>query len=236
VENIMSSKLFTTRQGTVLLGVIAAIIAAIALIVYLNNYRNSVGANSTVRVLVAAKLIQKGTPGDVISTTSGYYEATNLPKKQVETGAIVDPASLSGKVALADISPAQQLTESDFGTATSSVVNQLGSNQRAVVVSLGSPESVGGQIGAGSHVDVWATTSQQASNGANSASEKLLYQNMYVLNASTNGGNVTLRTSPQQAGVIIYAAQNSHIWLALRPTIATVTKSTVVGPSNLAGH
>ena len=33
----MSSKLFTTRQGTVLLGVIAAVIAAIALIVYLNH-------------------------------------------------------------------------------------------------------------------------------------------------------------------------------------------------------
>jgi hypothetical protein len=35
VDNIMSSKLFTTRQGTVLLGVIAAVIAAIALLVYL---------------------------------------------------------------------------------------------------------------------------------------------------------------------------------------------------------
>ena len=37
MENIMSSKLFTTRQGTVLLGVIAAVIAAIALLVYLNQ-------------------------------------------------------------------------------------------------------------------------------------------------------------------------------------------------------
>ena len=33
MDNIMSSKLFTTRQGTVLLGVIAAVIAAIALVV-----------------------------------------------------------------------------------------------------------------------------------------------------------------------------------------------------------
>ena len=44
MENITSSKLFTTRQGTVLLGVIAAIIAAIALIVYLDHYRSSVNA------------------------------------------------------------------------------------------------------------------------------------------------------------------------------------------------
>ena len=54
MENIMSSKLFTTRQGTVLLGVIAAVIAAIALIVYLNHYRNSV-AQPDVQVLVANK-------------------------------------------------------------------------------------------------------------------------------------------------------------------------------------
>ena len=42
----MSSKLFTTRQGTIWLGVIAAVIAAIALIVYLNNYRNSVNGST----------------------------------------------------------------------------------------------------------------------------------------------------------------------------------------------
>ena len=42
MENITSSKLFRTRQGTILLGVVAAVLAAIALIVYLNQYRNSI--------------------------------------------------------------------------------------------------------------------------------------------------------------------------------------------------
>ena len=233
MENIMSSKLFTTRQGTVLLGVIAAVIAAIALIVYLNSYRNSVAANQTVRVLVANRLIQKNTPGDVIQSTPGMYVATDLPKKQVESGAILNSETLSGKVALADISPQQQLTAADFGPATPSVINDLNRKQRAVVVPLGSPEAVGGQIAAGSHVDVWVSTSQQASNGANAAGEKLLYQDMYVLNAGADGGNVTLRTTPVQAGVIIYASQNSHIWLVLRPTVATNTKAPIVGSNSL---
>ncbi len=148
MENIMSSKLFTTRQGTVLLGVIAAVIAAIALIVYLNHYRNSVNAERTVSVLVAQRLIQKGTPGDVIRTTAGLYRSTGIPKGQVETGAIVSPATLAGKVALTDISPGQQLTAADFGPATGSVATKLDRNQRAVVVSLGSPQQVGGQIAA----------------------------------------------------------------------------------------
>jgi hypothetical protein len=66
----MSSKLFTTRQGTVLLGVIAAVIAAIALLVYLNHYKSTV-AKPNVDVLVAKRLILSGTTGAVIRTAGG---------------------------------------------------------------------------------------------------------------------------------------------------------------------
>src|SRR4051794_1908209 len=178
----MSSKLFTTRQGTVLLGVIAAVIAAIALIVYLDNYRNSV-TQPPVKVLVANKLIQKGTPGDVIRTTSGYYTVSSIPQKQVETGAIVNPQSLAGKVALTDISGGQQLTAADFG-AGSGLTTVLGRNDRAVVVPLGSPQAVGGQITAGSHVDLWVTTSGQGSSGVSRPISALLYQDVSVLNVN----------------------------------------------------
>ena len=82
MENISSSKLFTTRQGTVLLGVIAAVIAAIALLVYLNHYRSSV--NATVQVLVAKKTIPQGTSGDVLAKSTGFYEVAQIPKGQLE--------------------------------------------------------------------------------------------------------------------------------------------------------
>jgi Flp pilus assembly protein CpaB len=233
VENITSSKLFTTRQGTITLGVIAAIIAAIALIVYLNQYRNSHSGNAAISVLVAQKLIQKDTPGDVIRTTSGYYSPTSIAKGQVETGAIVDPATLSGEVALSDISPGQQLTATDFGPATTnSVINQLSRNQRAVVIPLGSPQQVGGQIAAGSHVDVWTLLTAQT-NGVSKPVARELFQNMYVL--GVNGGNVTLRATPTQAGTLIYASQNSQPWLVLRPTVASVTKPPVISSNNLGG-
>jgi Flp pilus assembly protein CpaB len=228
VENITSSKLFTTRQGTIMLGVIAAVIAAIALIVYLNQYRNSHSGGATISVLVAQKLIQQGTTGDVIRTTNGLYAPTPFPKDQVESGAIVDPATLSGKVLTTDVSPGQQLTESDFGpTNGTSVVDHIGPSQRALVVTLGSPQQVGGQIAAGSHVDVWVTgANQSASNGANTRSVALLYQNMYVL--GVNGGNVTFRVTPVQAGRLIWASQNATLYLALRPTVGTVTKPPVI--------
>jgi Flp pilus assembly protein CpaB len=235
VENIMSSKLFTTRQGTVLLGVIAAVIAAIALIVYLQHYRSSI-VKPPVDVLVAQKLIQQGTPGDVIRTTAGYYAVRSIPEKQVETGAIVSPASLAGKVALTDIAGGQQLTAADFG-AGGGVANELNSNQRAVVVPLGSPQEVGGQISAGSLVDVWVSTTGQSSNGVSTPVVRELFQGMYVLTAGTNGGNVTLRATPTQAGQLIWASQNAEIWLVLRPTIAsTQHKPPVISAGQVTGH
>lgn len=226
MENITSSKLFTTRQGTIFLGVIAAIIAAIALVVYLNHYRSSVSP-PPVSVLVAKKAIPQGTSGDVLAKSTSFYEVTQLPKDQVLSGAITDSSTLTGKVALTDINPNAQLTDAQFGAA-SGVQYQLSPNQRAVVVDLGSPQAVGGQIGVGSHVDFWITSSGQASNGVTRPIAKLLFQDLYVL--GVNGANVTLRAlTPTQAGQIIFASTNDEIWLALRPAIGTKTKPPVIG-------
>jgi Flp pilus assembly protein CpaB len=231
VESISSSKLFTTRQGTIMLGVIAAIIAAIALIVYLNHYRNSVSP-PPVSVLVAKKTIPQGTSGDILAKSTSFYEVTQLPKDQVLTGAITDSATLAGQVALTDINPNSQLTAAQFGLA-SGVQYKLGPNQRAVVVALGSPQAVDAQIGPGSHVDVWVTSSAQASNGVSKPIAKLLFQNMYVL--GLNGANVTLRATPTQSGQLIFASSNDQIWLVLRPTIGTTPKPPVIGASQVTG-
>jgi Flp pilus assembly protein CpaB len=228
----MSSKLFTTRQGTVLLGVIAAIVAAIALIVYLNNYRSSV-VQPSVGVLVATKAIPQGMSGDVLAKSTSFYEVAKIPHNQVLSGAITDASTLTGKVALADINPNSQLTAAQFGAA-SGVQYSLAPAQRAVVVDLGSPQSVGGQIAAGSHVDFWVLTGSQGSSGVNVPVAKLLFQDMYVL--GLNGANVTLRAdTPTQAGQIIYASNNDEVWLALRPTVGTKTKPPAISARQVTG-
>ena len=236
MDNIMSSKLFTTRQGTVLLGVIAAVIAAIALLVYLNHYRNSVnGKTAPLTVLVAKSLIQKGTSGDVVGKTALYQESS-IPTSQVKSGAFVDPSTLTGKVALKDIYPGQQLTSADFGATTNSLTEQLARNQRAVVVALDSPQQVGGQITAGSHVDVWISFNGQGANGVSRPIVRELFQNMTVLNVPSSGGNVTLQATSSQAGTLIFASENAQIWLVLRPTVAsTDSKPPVISVNNLLG-
>src|SRR3954465_3025563 len=100
-----------------MLGIGAPGLAAIAFLVYRNNCRSSVNSGAQpVSVLVAKSLIQKGTPGNVVGTT-GLYELTRIPKKQVKTGAFVDPATLTGKVAATNIFPGEQITAADFVAA-----------------------------------------------------------------------------------------------------------------------
>src|ERR1700759_5566418 len=99
----------------------AAVIAAIALIVYLNHYKNSVnGTAASAQVLVAKSLIQQGTPGSVIGTT-GLYKVVSIPNDQLKAGAFNDASSLNGQVAVANIYPSQQLTSSDFSAASNSL-------------------------------------------------------------------------------------------------------------------
>jgi Flp pilus assembly protein CpaB len=230
VENITSSKLFRTRQGTLVLGVVAAVLAAIVLIVYLREYRNSVTKGEVLQVLVAKSLIPKNTSGNTIAST-GLYKLETLAKNDVQAGAFVSPGSLNGTVALQQINPGQQLTSSDFGTPSNPLVPQLSRGQRAVVIPLDSPSEVGGQITAGDHVDVWVL----ATRGATPVAHEML-QNMLVMNGgTTGGGNVTLNATPQQAGELIYASNNAKIWLVLRPTRGSVIRPPSVTLNNLVG-
>jgi Flp pilus assembly protein CpaB len=231
VENIMSSKLFRTRQGTILLGVAAAVLAAIALVVYLHQYRSSVNHGAvTERVLVAKKLIRKNTSGDIVAST-GLYTYKAIAKSQIVTGTLVDTSELAGKVAITDINPGDPLTAADFATGSTSPATQLTKGQRAVVVPLDTSSAVGNQIGAGDSVDVNALITQPS--GASIVREIL--QNMYVLGVGTDG-NVTIRATPRQAAELIYASGNEKIWLTLRPPVGTVTKPTQITLNNLLGR
>lgn len=233
MENIMSSKMLTTRRGTVFLGIGAAVLAAIVLLVYLNQYRNSVnGGTQAVSVLVAKSLIQKGTPGAVVGST-GLYTVSSIPKKEVKSGAFVDPKTLTGKAAAADIYPGQQLTATDFtGSVGNALTENLSRDQRAVVVPLDTAAEIGGSLSAGDRVDVWVALDAQTSNGVTRPIVREVLQDMHVL--AVNGGNVTLRATPVQSGVLIYATQNAKIWLALRPAVgSTQSRPPVVSITDL---
>jgi pilus assembly protein CpaB len=218
-QNILSSRLFSTRGGTIAVGAFAALLALLILLLYLSNYRNSVrNSNAPVPVLVAQRLIPQGTAGDVLGTTGGF-EATEVAKNTVKEGALTDPALLRGRVAVADVYPGQQLTLADFTpTATATLGSRLAGKQRAMSIPLETVQGMIGQIVAGDRIDIYANL-----NGV----IKAIMQNVLVLGVSggTTGGvgtsssasSMTLRVSPSGASRLAFASDNGKIWVILRP-------------------
>jgi pilus assembly protein CpaB len=208
----LTRRIFATRSGTLAIGVIAAALAALLLLVYLNRYRNNLNAqNAAVSVLVAKSLIQKGTPGDLIGTKS-LFQATSVPKAQLKTGALTDPSTLRGLVALTDIFPGQQLTIQSFGAVRAgAVASQLSAFERAVAIPVDATHGLIGEVQAGDHVDVLVGLS----GGTAGSIIKTLLQDVPVL--LTTGNSLTLRVSDAQASRLAWASDNGKIWATLRP-------------------
>ena len=98
-QQAITSKISNSRGLTLALGIGAALLAAILLLVYLNRYRSSVDAeNAATPVLVAKNLIPKGTSGTIIAKQQ-LFQVASLPKNDLKVGAISDPAYLNGRVA-----------------------------------------------------------------------------------------------------------------------------------------
>jgi Flp pilus assembly protein CpaB len=228
-----ANKLFSTRGGTLVLAGLAALIAAIAVAVYVKHYRDSVKTGATpATVLVAKTLIRKGTPGTEIATKE-LFQAQSIRESQLVPGAISDTSSIAGKVAKTDILPRQQMTVSDFTTASGGIASQLTAGERAITLPIDSAHGMLGQVQAGDSVDVYAgfqvtpvdSLGQPISSGLARPVLRLIMQNVTVLAVTNKNANfggtasssVTLRATPAQAENLAFASDNGKLWIVLRP-------------------
>jgi Flp pilus assembly protein CpaB len=222
-------KMLSTRGGTVALGGVAALLAAFVLLLYLNQYRSSVAADSEpVTVLVAKTLIEKGMPGDVVGLRK-LFQPDEAPQSQVKDGAITDPSTLRGRVAVEDIYPGQQLTVTDFAGTTDAIGAKLAGKHRAIAVPVDAARGLVGRVEPGDRVDVLAGFNVLGNTGAGQGRPvvKVMMQNALVLDApaQTAAGiaagnqtaNVVLRVNRDQATEIAWAVDNGKVWLVLRP-------------------
>ena len=221
----IAQNLFTTRRGSLLVGAAAAVLAGIILLAYLHQYRNSVNsASAPVSVLVAKNLIQKGTPGDIIGTSS-QFQVASVPKGQLQVGALTDPAALSGRVAVTDIYPGQQLTAAYFAYAPPGTLQtKISGSDRAISVQIDAEHGMVGQIGAVDHIDIFVGVNRLGSGGTQPII-KLLMEDITVLRAplGTGAGLYTLRATGRQAAVLAYASDNGKLWFVLRPASGAKT-------------
>ena len=248
--------MLSTRQGTITLAVISAIVAAAILIFAMQRYRSSVDAKGKPEtVLVANGVIQKGTSGDAIAAQR-LFSPTRIIAKQASAGAIADAALLRGKVAAATIYPGEQLTAADF-TVGGGLAAQLAPNQRAVTVPFDASHGLIGQAGPGDHVDVYAGWYANSNGGSASHNGllRLLIPDVLVLAEAQGssggvggghggqGANITLEVDDSQAGELAFASDQGNLWLTLRPgngsapppavvTVNSILASTPTAPTS----
>jgi Flp pilus assembly protein CpaB len=249
----IAQKLTSSRGGTLAVAALAAVLAGASILVYLNRYRQSVQAEGApVTVLVANKIIQKGTPGTAVAE-QGLFRPATVRESQLRNGAFSDPASLRGQVATRDIVRGQQLTTAEFTSGGSSVASTLTGAERVISVPLDSAHGLVGSIQKGDHVDVFAGFNVSSSAGGQARPMlRLVAQNIPVVSVGAASGslgnnattNVSLEVHPRQAAELAFTADNGKLWLVIRPPHGAksskpgiVTAQTVllgVPPLNLA--
>jgi len=234
MSNTLTGKVsgrMSSRGWAIALGIGAVVLAAILLVVYLDRYRSRVaGENAPTPVLVAKQLIPAGTPGTLVASNS-MYAPTTLPAKEVEVGAIADPAYLSGRAAAADIFPGQQFTSTDFAASdTASVDSQITGTQRAISISIDNVHGSLSQLQAGDSVDIYLSVAGVV---------RLFEPNVKVLTVPSvpgpsGGSNLVLRIETGEAAKWAYAADNTQFYFVLRPVVgAKQTKPSQANASTL---
>ena len=220
MQHVLSGRMFTSRSGALSLGVVAALLAALLLVVYLRSYRNSVRSDAQpVSVLVAKSLIPKGTAGTLIAQ-KGLYQVAQIPKAQLKNGALADPAAVQGRVASADIYPGQQFTIADFAAQESNSLSaQISGSQRAIAISLDASHGLVGPLAAGDHVDAYVDLGGQKGSVLKFLASDILV--LAVPGTSRAGGssNIVLRVPASRAADFALAGDSGKIWLTLRPQV-----------------
>jgi Flp pilus assembly protein CpaB len=173
-------------------------------------------------VLVAQRLIAKGTPASVLGS-QGAFELTQVAQEHIKTGAVADPALIQGRTAVRDLLPGQQLTIADFSATTSNAVQtRITGAERALSIALDPQHGMIGHVAAGDFVDVYVGIER---NGEPAIS--LVQAKVQVLETPLAGGggvgrgttsNYILKVPSADAARFAYAAEYGQIWIVARPT------------------
>ena len=229
------SSLLATRRGNVIIAVALAVVAAILLVIFLHGYKKSLTDNSIHKIVVAQKLIPKGSSADLLAQQGTSFKVVSIRQNQLKSGAITSQNTVAGEVAVRDIFPGEQITAADFAKSTQPIVTDVQGTDRAVSIPVDQAHGLIGEVKAGDYVDVMATFGGQGGTVNAQAFTRLILRNVLVLKApnGTKGGiggggatnpnqTVVLRVDARKMPDLAFASDNGQIWLALRPKSGAV--------------
>ncbi len=235
-QQALSSRIGKSKNWTLALGIGAALLAAILLVVYINRYRSSVNAeNAATPVLVAKNLIPKGTSGTIIAKQE-LFQVASLPKDDLKVGAIADPAYLNGRVAATDVFPGQQITTADLSVTTAETVPTTLTGQRAGVSRSRSTEPAASSATRPRATTSTSTSRSSAEAGTCSRSSRPTSRSC-ARRRPGQSSTYVLKANAALAQKLAFASDNGTLWFLLRPVVGakktpplTITMQTLLSP------
>lgn len=154
----------------------------------------------------------------------GDFKAIVWPKEQIPAGAILNAASLNGRVAKVKINPDQIILESMLVSNVSgpNLSSDIPSGKRAFTIGINEISGVGGFASPGNYVDVMLSTKDSAGQPISKIVVKrvrvmaVAQARSYEDNNPKLGSTITLEVTPQEAQILDVSRYLGSLSLVLR--------------------
>ncbi len=237
------------RMRNILIAVGLAGLAALAVTIYVSNYKKSVQhQQAAATVLVASKDIPVNTLGADVAKS--MLTTRQVARDAVVAGAISSPDQIRSQVTTTPIFQGEQVSLKHFGPLVQQgVKGQLTGTQRAIQLAGDSNQVMAGTIQAGDYVDFVAVMDVHFSQtGSEATFSRIVVRDLKVIQTQNsagsthigggNGGSaIMLRVTDAQSQKIALAYKKSVYWaLELRPGLkAADSPNSVETPNTLIG-
>ncbi|MFM1726400.1 RcpC/CpaB family pilus assembly protein [Rhodococcus sp. PAM 2766] len=241
-----------TRIIAAICAVVLAVVGTLALISYVRGAdARALEGTRTVDVLVATETIPRNTPA---TSLVGLVAVKKLPEMAVLPERVTSLDQLSGKVALTDLLPGEQLVSARFAdpaTARSQDQGGIPEGMQEVTVLLEPQRALGGHIAPGDTVGVFMSFSPPVKNyETNLRLHKVRVTRVQGTFSKAEEGDsnavdaapspapkeaflVSLAVDVPMAERVVFAAEHGTIWLSNEPLSSNEAGASVVSPEGV---
>jgi pilus assembly protein CpaB len=149
------------RVAAIFVAVILAMVATVALLMYVRGVESEVRAEvDEVEVLVAREEIPAGAPA-ADAASQGLIVRDTIPRKNLAEGAVTSVEQIDGRVATVNIAAGEQILAARFAEAQEQLgLAEIPEGLHAISVQVGIPPGVAGFVNPGSRVSLIADTEE----------------------------------------------------------------------------
>ena len=172
---------------------VAAVIAAVGtLLVFLYVRGADTRADQRYDAVQVLRVVKPIAAGETVEAaqTAGKIESGSVSKKDLLPDALTGTEAITGKIAVTNIYPGEQLIASKFGATGATNGLAIPKGKIAISINLSDPSRVAGFVNPGDKVAIFLT---------NGNSTRLLLPNIQVIGAGTTTVTTTTTTDPNGA-------------------------------------